>query len=121
MYPPIFSVCSANSGVTAVLGSSPCRLYPFGEAPDNIAAPYAVWQTISGSSENYLGNSPDADNFVIQVDVYADSASAARAAALALRNAIESSAYVLAWNGETRDPDTNRYRYSFDVSWIVQR
>jgi len=71
MYPPIFAVCSSNPGVQAALGSSPCRVFMFGHAPQGTTKPYAVWQLIGGSPENYLATRPDADNWSLQIDVYA--------------------------------------------------
>ncbi|SFY16254.1 DUF3168 domain-containing protein [Azotobacter vinelandii] len=120
MFPPIFSVVAADPAVTALLGSPP-RLYPFGEAPQGVASPYAVWQVVGGSPENYLGQRPDIDGMTLQIDVYAAAASAARAVAAALRDAIEPHAYITRWSGENRDPDTSNYRTSFDVDWLVPR
>lgn len=122
MYPPIFTTCASDSGVQAVLGTGPVRLYPFGEAPPQVlSTTYAVWQLIGGNPENYINETPDIDLFSIQVDVYAATVSAARAAAQALNNAIETVAHITRWGGESRDPDTNRYRVTFDVDWWVQR
>lgn len=104
-----------------MLGSSPTRLYPFGEAPQGVTKPYAVWQTVTGSPENYLGQVPDLDSWSIQVDVYADTATASRGAAEALRDAIEPVAHITFWNGEGRDPKTNNYRYTFTVDWFKSR
>jgi len=121
MYPPIFAVCAADAGVTALLGASPTRLYPFGEAPQGVVYPYAVWQLVGGSPENYINQRPDIDSFTVQVDVYADTGTTARSIATALRDAIEPHAHIVRWGGESRDQDTNRYRSSFDVDWFVSR
>lgn len=121
MYPPIFAVCAAASAVTALLGTAPTRVYPFGEAPQSGAYPYAVWQTVGGAPENYLGNRPDMDSYTLQVDVYADTGASARAVAAALRDAIEPHAYITRWGGESKDAETARYRSSFDVSWLTSR
>jgi hypothetical protein len=121
MFPPIFTTCSASPVVTAVLGSSPTRIYPFGEAPQNVAKPYAVWQTLSGSPENYLGRLPDIDLYIMQIDVYAATVTLAREAAEAIRDAVEPVAHVTSWNGEFRDSETNNYRVSFTVDWWVER
>lgn len=121
MFPPIFEVCSTDFGVQTYLGSSPCRFYPFGEAPQRVELPYAVWQTISGAPENYLNQRPDIDRYTLQVDVYASNASEARDVAEALNFAIETYAHIIGWRGESRDPDTDHYRYSFDVDWMVKR
>lgn len=121
MFAPIFQVCAANAAVIAVLGSSPVRFYPFGEAPQDGAKPYAVWQSIGGSPENYLGDVPDVDTFGLQIDCYAESAQQCRDIAQALRDAIEPHAHIVAWRGDSRDVATKLYRYSFDVDWIVTR
>lgn len=41
--------------------------------------------------------------------------------AKAMRNAIDVKANIVRWGNQTRDPETLRYRYSFDVDWIVSR
>lgn len=121
MTPPVFATAYADATVKSLLGTTPCRLYPFGEAPEGVALPYAVWQTIGGAPENALNSVPDIDNFATQIDVYASSASSARAVAEALRDAFEPVAHVTRWNGESKNPDTKRYRYSFDVDWLTER
>ena len=121
MFAPINAVCAKDAGVTALLGASPVRLYPFGDAPQDGPKPYAVWQTIGGAPENYLAGRPDVDGYTLQVDVYAAAGKDARAVAKALRDAIEPHAYIIRWGGESRDPATKSYRYSFDVSWFVPR
>ncbi|WP_165856734.1 DUF3168 domain-containing protein [Marinobacter sp. JSM 1782161] len=121
MTPPIFQVCAANAAVTALLGTGPTRLFPFGEASQDVALPYAVWQIVGGQPENFLGQAPDIDSVMLQVDVYADDVAGAREVARALRDAIQGHAHIVAWRGESRDDDTNHYRYSFDIEWWVQR
>ncbi|MHC5644228.1 DUF3168 domain-containing protein [Escherichia coli] len=121
MIAPIFSVCASSSEVTALLGSNPVRIYPFGIQDDNVVYPYAVWQNINGSPENFLNQRPDADMYSLQVDIYADTPDEAIAVAQAMRNAIEVKANIVRWGNQTRDPETLRYRYSFDVDWIVNR
>lgn len=118
---PIFSICAADPGVTGLLGSEPTRLYPFGEAPEGVTKPYAVWQVITGSPENYLSGRPDIDGFTLQVDVYAVSGSGARSVTDAISQAIELHAYVVRWGGESKDPETKLYRSSFDIDWLVPR
>lgn len=121
MFAPIFKVCAANAGVTALLGTNPVRLFPFGEAPQDTAKPYAVWQVIAGSPENYLAGRPDMDGFTLQVDAYATTGAAVRAIAKAISEAIELDAYVVRWGGESKDPETKTYRYSVDIDWLVPR
>lgn len=121
MYPPIFEVCAASTEVTALLGTDDTRIYPFGYVEDPDGLPYAVWQTVTGLPENYLSDRPDIDSWTLQIDIYAGSATSARNVAKALRDAIEPNAYVTRWGGESRDPETKRHRYSFDVEWHVHR
>ena len=121
MYPPLFATLAASTAVKALIGTSPVRCYPAGEAPQGVTAPYVTWQTIAGSPENYLGNTANMDGFTAQVDVWADSVTSARAVASAVRTALEPVSYVVALRGESRDPDTNRYRYSFDVDFLASR
>jgi len=121
MYPPIFEVCAADSDVQTNIGISPCRLYPFGEGPERVTLPYAVWQVVGGAPENCMDSPTDMDSFVVQVDAYSDSATSARDVASALRKAIEPYALITSFGGEGRDPDTNYYRYMFSVDWLVDR
>ncbi|HHJ4332942.1 TPA: DUF3168 domain-containing protein [Citrobacter freundii] len=121
MIAPIFIVCAASPPVVALLGGDTLRLYPFGQQDDNVVYPYVVWQNITGSPENYLAQRPDADFFTLQVDAYADTVDEVIAVATALRDAIEPHAHITRWGGQERDPETKRYRYSFDVGWIVNR
>lgn len=119
MAAPIFKVCAASPAVNALLGASPTRLYPFGEAPQGVAKPYAVWQVISGSPLNYVSGRPDTDRYGLQVDVYAETGASAEQVASAIRRAIELQAHVTGFNLDGRDPATKNYRKSFDVAWLV--
>lgn len=121
MIPPIFSLCAADSAVTALIGSNPVRLYPFGEAPQDVAKPYAVWQTINGSPENFLAGRPDADNYSVQVDVYGITSASVLQVSEALRDALELDAYITNWGNTSRDTETKHYRYSFGVDFIENR
>lgn len=125
MFPPLFSTLFASTAVKAIFGSAPLRVYAFGDAPAKGApgylVPYAVFQTISGSPENYLGEVPDMDAWQVQVDIYALTLTAARNGAQAIRDALEPVSYVVGYNGEFRDTDTQLFRYSFDVSFLTPR
>lgn len=122
MTPPIVQACSQSAAVTALLGQgTDMRLYSFGEAPNGVTKPYAVWQLVSGEPENYLAGRPDADGFTLQVDVYGATGQVVRQVRDAIRDAIELQAYVTRWGGEGRDPTTKNFRTSFDVDWIVRR
>jgi len=123
MSPPVFQICAASAAVQAILsdGNGRIRVYPFGEAPQNDPHAYAVWQIVGGEPENYLADLPDLDLHVVQMDVYARSVDDARAAARALRDAVETAAYITHWNGEMRDPATRAFRISFTSDWRSTR
>lgn len=122
-YAPIFALALDNPTVVGLLktGTGPLRFYLFGEADQNTAKPYAVWQTVGGSPENFLGTAPDADAWTTQVDVYGLTASSSRAIAFALIEAFQGAAYVTSYNGEYKEFDTKLYRYSFSVEWFTHR
>lgn len=123
MFPPVYTLAAASAPVTALLGALPAqtRLYPFGEAPQDVATPYAVWQIVAGAPENFLGTIPDADRYRVQIDVYGRSAAEVRSVAQALRDTYQTKAHVVRWAGETVDQQTARYRFSFDVDFINLR
>jgi NMD protein affecting ribosome stability and mRNA decay len=121
-YPPVFSLAAGSAAVVALLGSNPVRVWPFGQAPQNETRPYAVHQLIYGSPENSMSCTPDIDNTGIQIDVYAQTASAAREVVRALTDAFEAAHnQVVAWNGETKDVPTGLYRVSFTVEFWTGR
>lgn len=121
MYPPIFIAARNSAAVRAALGDPLPRMRPFGQIEQDIPRPYAVWQVVSGSPENYLAQVPDMDQYTIQIDVYGTTADSVRQAAKALRDAVERYSYVTRWGGENRDTETQLYRISFDVDWFVNR
>lgn len=119
--PPIFSVCKADSAVTALLGNNPLRLFMFGMAEQATVKPYAVWQVVSGSPENYLAGRPDVEGHTLQIDVYADSAAQTRSVLAAIEKAIELHCYVTSYGGESKDQETKNYRSTMDVDWMTYR
>lgn len=121
MIPPVFPILSTDTALRALLGTNPVRVFPFGEAPQDVAKPYAVWQNISGSPENYLGDLPDADSYTVQIDVYAADSVSVINSARAIRNALEPVAYVTSLGNTSRDNETRDYHYSLSVDFIVNR
>lgn len=121
MTAPLFKRCATNADVTALLGTDPVRVFPFGLAPLNVMKPYAVWQVVGGTPENLLAGRPSIERQLLQIDVYADSAEQARTVLATIEHAIELECYVTRYSGESRDPDTQSYRSSMDVDWLVPR
>lgn len=120
MYPPLFEIAVADAGVLSEFGTSPTRIYTV-EAEPGAQYPYAVAKTIFGAPENNLGDVPDIDNWVVQVEVFAKTIPQLRSAAEALRDALEPSAHITAWSGESRDFLTRAFKYSFTVEFWSNR
>lgn len=121
MHAPVFETASASVGVTTLLGSTPTRLYLFGQAPQPVTLPYAVWQQVSGSPYNQLHTIATVDRYTTQIDVYGATVDSVRGVAEALRDAFEPVAYVVSWRGESKDQTTQHFRLGFDVEWHVPR
>ncbi|MEH6641398.1 DUF3168 domain-containing protein [Vreelandella glaciei] len=115
--PPLFAVCAADAGVTALLGSGPVRLFPFGDAPENVAKPYAVYQVLNGLPENYLDEPPDVDDWSIQIDIYANNIPDVKGVLNALRRALEPHCYIERLGGTSTEAATNLKTTNFDISW----
>jgi hypothetical protein len=123
MTPNVFQIVSASTVCRQLLGAPPkMRFVEFGEAvqgDDKIA--YAVWQLISGLPAKYLGQMPDNDETRIQVDVYASQQLVARAAAIAIRDAIEPHAHMVSFAQRQRDATTRSYGYLMDFQFFTDR
>lgn len=121
MNPPVFPTVRDNAAVKAAFGASPVRVYPFGQAPDNVVDPYCVWRLQGGSPENFLGDVPDIDSFTVQFDIYGTTAASVEAGARALRDALEKKCHITNWLGTDRDSATKRYSFRFMADWWTPR
>lgn len=122
MLPPIFALVSTDAACAAVLGAgNACRIYPFGDAPPDVARPYANWYVVTGSAHNTLADAPPADAMTVQVDCWADTLASAKATGIAVRDALERMGSVAGYNPNDRDPETGRYRISFDIEFQLRR
>lgn len=120
-YPPVFALATASTEVTALLGTSPTRFWPFGAAPQNEQRPYAVQQLVYGSPENTLSCPPKEDLIGIQVDAYAKTVTEARQVSEALRSALEVDGYIVSLNGEFWESNTGLWRVSFTSEFWTER
>ena len=119
MFAPIFDTLESNAAVAAALGS-PLRAFSFGEVVGQpTTTPYLVWQNISGTPYNYLGQLPDKDDVSLQVDVYDATAAGARQTARVARDALEGVCYMVSGPREIKDTDTKLFRVSMDFDWII--
>lgn len=122
IYPKIFELIKNDLSVQAVLGVNPVRFFPFGNAPEKLNQPvYAVWQTIAGTPQNTLCCAPSSDIWIIQVDVWGNTANDVRNAATALIECLEKTCYIQRIGGDSIDFETKKYNYNFDVQIIQKR
>lgn len=126
MMPPLFQALSTDAGVGVLLGAGPlCRVYPAGEAPENVQYPYATWQIVSGNPENYLGDRPNIDQIRVQLDCWSPSAGGsitkASQVADAVRYALESRGHQVDFGSTERDAETGSYRYRMDFDFWISR
>lgn len=113
---PIFNILKNVPAVTALLGTDPVRIYPWGRAPQNPTKPYAVYAVYNAIPENYLGQRPDIDNKGTQINVYGDTSDSVDACFKAIRDALEDHAHMTAFSSPDREAETNLYscRLEFD-------
>jgi hypothetical protein len=123
MIPPFATYMT--TAVTSLIGTNPVRFWPFASAPQppsNLyGTPYAVWQLVYGSPENYINQTPDIDSGGYQIDAYATTVSEARAVLYALRDAFEPHGHVVAYNGEEKDIPTGLYRAGMTFDFWAAR
>lgn len=121
MKPAIYEIVSADTGVEALLGEHPnMRFVPFGRGPQSPAYPYAVWQVISATPENYQDKTPDVDRIAVQVDCYSPDPNVVDQVAIAIRDAIEPHAHMTRF-ADGREPQTENYRVSMDFEFWTDR
>ena len=118
---PFYTVCKADPAVLTLLGSPEPRIFPFGEAPQDVARPYVVYQWINGDPKNILSGRPKMDQPSLQIDVYGLSSQSSSETAKAIRYAVELDCYLTSYRGTTREEETKLYRTSFDIDWMVNR
>lgn len=118
---PFYTVCKADPTVQALLGGTAPRIYPFGQAPQDVIKPYVVYQWIGGAPLNMINCRPDADVMSLQIDAYGLTTQSSTAVANAIRYAVEMNCYITSYRGNLRDEETKLYRTSFDLDWLVDR
>jgi hypothetical protein len=118
MLPPIYQTLKNNSAVFAIVGN---RIYLHGEAVQDTAKPYIVWQMIAGVPENTMSELPQIDSMAIQIDCYHQSASGILTLAKAVRDAIEPYAHITNMPINERDNETKLYRIAIDIDWWYSR
>ncbi|MDR3386818.1 MAG: DUF3168 domain-containing protein [Rudaea sp.] len=112
----------ANSAEAIVYGALRTlvadRCYP-DVGPAGVARPYITYQAVGGQSPNYLSNTVDIENARMQVNVWADSRSAARALMRSVNAALSAAPILATTIGaavSNYEPDTKLYGSRGDFS-----
>lgn len=120
MIPPIYALLKASSAVTAIVGSSPSRIYRHGDAPQSVTSPYVTWSVQSAAPQNELSGTPAADACACLLDCWATSDAGAVALGQAVRDALESACHITSMSG-SRDYETGKYRWSIQFDYWLGR
>ena len=121
---PFFTLAAANSGVQAIFGVDPTRIFPFDYAVtkgDKLTKPYAVFQLTGGIPANNLSARPQFDSIDLQVDIFGTTVDECRVAANTIEEAIELDCYITRVMSEKIEGETKLYRTTFLTQWFVNR
>jgi hypothetical protein len=124
MFPPVYAVLAADSGVTSKLGSGASMRLWRNRAPDQTPShgkQYATWFLVSGVPENHLSGLPSADRMSTQIDCWAQTDADCEALAKSIRDAAEPHAHLTGYVTHEREAVTDLYRISLQFDWFVDR
>lgn len=122
MYPPVFLIIAGDDACTTLLGTNPTRFWPFGQAPEDEQRPYATHQLIVGVPLNHISCKPGMDQFTLQIDCFAKTASGCRTLAKTIGSALEDQhAVITSWDIDEIDQPTGLYRVAFTVDFFTAR
>lgn len=121
MNPPVFPILNLSIAVKELLGTDPLRVYPFSDAPEGVAKPYATYSVFNGLPENYLGSQSDIDNLGTQIDIWAETAASCTECFDAIRSALETEGYLTSFAGSERDEETRLYHARMDFDFFKNR
>ena len=118
MIPPVYQTLTAVPAIVALVAD---RIFGSGIATQGETRPYIVWQIISASPDNNLSDTPEQDAQRVQVDVYSISEQVCRQLETLVRNALEAQMHIVFGPWSDYESETKLYRWSQDVSWLLDR
>lgn len=121
MIPNVFPILNADTDVKDLLGDDPLRVFPWGEAPKDVALPYATYGVFNGNPQNMLDRVPQVDVLGTQIDIWAETASEVIECAEAIRDALEPHAHMTSIDNATRDEETKLFRSRLDFDFFTNR
>lgn len=117
----IGTALKTDSTVASLLGNSPLRVYPFGDAPAALTYPLATWQTIAGVPENVLVGTPPVDRCSVQFDVYTEHAGECWQISEAIRDVLEPLGHMTFFGNTERAPEVRKYRQTLTFDFWLNR
>lgn len=118
MLPPIYTILTTTPAVTALVDT---RIYPHGDAPQDVARPYITWFVVSDAPQNTLDSPPSIDQSTVQIDCWHITSSGVVDLAQAVRLAIEPHAHVTNIFLNGREPETRLYRFAIQLDYWLPR
>lgn len=118
MLPPIYPILSGAAPVASIVAT---RIYPHGEAPQDVTKPYVTWFMVTGVPESGISDLPDIDQCTVQIDCWHQTSSGIVALATAARNAIEPYANVTSIPVNGREKETGLYRIAIQADYWLAR
>lgn len=118
MLPPIYALLSGTSAVTALVSN---RIYPHGEAPQDVTEPYVTWFLVAGAPLLRLEGTPDRDQCMIQLECWHPTSAGVVTLATAVRNALETVCHVTGISLNQRDFETRLYRLAIQADYWLSR
>jgi hypothetical protein len=117
MLPPVLAVLEGWATLTARVGSNIFQ----GLIDEDVTGDRCVWSVISQVPENLLGEAPQEDSQLIQLDGYSSDKTRAHLIGEALRDAMESVTYVVSGPVYSYESDTKLHRWRVDASFWTSR
>lgn len=118
MLPPLYAALVTAPAVVAIVAD---RIYPHGEAPQDVTRPYITWQMINGTPENSLSDLPDIDRCTLQINCWHPTSTGVVQLATAARAAVESHGHVTGIPVNQREPETRLYWIAIQMDWLLHR
>jgi hypothetical protein len=118
MLPPIYPILSQDAATAAIVAT---RIYPHGEAPQDVASPYVTWFVVAAPPDLVLDGPPPSDRWTIQVDCWHPTSAGIVQLTSAVRSAIEQHACVTTLFLNGREPETGLYRMALQLDYLLAR
>lgn len=118
MLPPIYSILSSASAVSAIVGN---RIFPHSDAPQDVTTPYITWFLVDAPPEIVLDGTPPFDRMTVQVDCWHPTSAGVVSLATAARNALEAQCNVTNFPVNGRDAETRLYRIAIQLDYFLNR